>query len=215
MDLFYFEFSSCKQKSDEQFNYRVFAESMNDMNMFLIQHNLHDQVQNVEVVDPAHPTNLDTVSYNMIKPFVFGSNKSKEIFTIYTSEEFVSDAVGRVGSKLSASLLFGEAITRTDVELFDRLTNLINDLPYCDIIDFELMNQESNLIMEFKEKRNEYFYYTGIAPAEDGAEALIYQGLYDSMQAAMDDTCYLTDSIQPITVEAYVKAFTDRMIDSY
>ena len=118
---------------------------------------------------------------------------------------------------LSDASLFGEAILRTDIEIFKVINSMISKLSQGFVLDTSLADE--SLLFNSMENDNykgtmmdmiaEYKNRIG-APTEDAGSQAILQSLYDSVPDLTAD-----NGVYPITVEAYVSAFTELMIDCF
>lgn len=207
--LFRFEFSSVHNKA-KNMNYHVIAHNEEDMKMFLLQHNFTDSPLDSITVIPSKEYDQSEYRYTLEK-YLFRSNRSNELFTIMTCEDFVDYAVETTCNSLTDSLLFGEAILRRDIGIFKLIGDMVHSLPHANIMDFSLAEVDSTddsipgTISEILEMRKTYCNKIG-SPYDDAGAYYIHQ--------SMDfDRC---DTVpQPITIESYVAAFTERMIDVF
>lgn len=207
--IFKFEFSSCHNHI-KNMNYRVFAKTERDLEMFLRQHNFTNISENsIKVLSPSEYRPYEDKF--MIKEYLFKSNYSKETYHVMTCEDFVSFAITTTGNSLVDSLLLGEAIIRRDIGIFKLIGDLIYDLPHTNILDFSHADIESTndpvpeSISEIMEMQKMYRTTIG-RPTEDAGAAYIH----DSFEYESIDT-----EPQPITLESYVSGFTEMMMDVF
>lgn len=206
--LFKFEFSSVHNKI-KNMNYHVIAKNEEDMKMFLLQHNFTDSPIDAITVLPSDKYDPSEYRYTLEK-YLFKSNKSDELFTVMTCQEFVDHAVETTCNSLTDSLLFGEAILRRDIGVFKLIGDLVHSLPHTNIMDFVLADVDStddtvhNSINEILEMRKTY--HDRIGSRYDDGSYYIHQ----SMEFDRCDTLP-----QPITIESYIAAFTERMVDVF
>lgn len=210
--MFKFEFSSCHNKI-KNMNYDVYAESEEDMKMFLTQHNFTDApLDSITVIPKEECDNINDA--HILKTFLFKSNRTNEIYHVITCDWFVDFAVETTCNELRDSLIFGEAIIRRDIEIFKLIGDLVSSLPHVNIMDFALADIQSStdniLIDHFIEMNNMKKEYSCKCLDDlDSTDSAIYY-VHESMEYSRCD-----DQVQPITLEAYVSAFTETMFDAF
>ena len=209
--IFRFEFSSCYNKI-KNMNYEVYAENEKDLQMFLMQHNFTDSPMDSVTVLPR--TEIDRINDGRIlKEFLFKSNKTNQIYKVITCDDFVDYAIANTCNELSGALIFGEAIIRRDIEIFKLIGDLVVTLPHVNIMDFALADIQStgnNSIDSFSEIcQLTRTYHCKNLDIDDFSESALYYP-HESMEYSRCD-----GEVQPITLEAYVESFTEKMVDSF
>lgn len=185
----------------EKLRYVAYSNNEHDMNMFIKQHCLTPNNVTIVNVDSEND-----VAFNIIKEFKFKSNQNNQLFTIYTTDSLVNQAATIVAEKLSDATLFGPPIERQDIELMRMIDELVHDLDYVFILDFNLMNDDDEYIYSDWEKHvkclgnpTDYVY------GGEQFDSYIFDRLLDDVSN--------TESIMPITLEAYVNNFVDILTD--
>jgi len=188
--------------------YDVYAETENDLKLFLVQHNFTD-------VDPCAVQIIPTtecrdVSNDLLKIHKFKSNHSNDIMSVMTSDFFVNMAVDDAGNDLTFTLIFGEAILRRDIEIFGLIGDIIYNIPHAHIADFvyadvDESNSNTQSIKDITDMRLEYLNHV-CAPCEDGCAYLTHESLHDSI---------VDGQVYPITIERYISTFTSLLLDEY
>lgn len=206
-----FDFSPVKQKTS--MHYYVLAESLDEMHMFLNQHGFHN-VDSSLVFYPIEKYK-STDSTHVLHEYRFMSNHKPGVFTVMTCENFITHAIETTANDLSDASLFGEAILRTDIEIFKVISSLINRLSHGHVIDIQIADESVLYNMENEDKIDRWelmeSYCNRIgAPTEDVSSRVILEEIYDAVPDLTSD-----NGIYPITVEAYVSSFTELMIDCF
>lgn len=207
---FKFEFTSV-HNTVKNMNYYVLAETIDDLKLFLSQHNFYDVPPESISIYPKHK--MDNYEGNLVlEEYRFKSNNSPEILTVMTCWKFVEEAISNIASDLNQYMLFGEAIVRRDVEIFKLIGDYISSLDHAHIIDFTLCDIDDDIAdgVLTNEKINEltrkYKQIIG-SPTEDADMAIVYDSIFDSVN---DNACVL-----PITIECYISNFTEMMMDAF
>ena len=211
-EYFYrFEFSSM-HNTKKSMNYSVYAATADDLKIFLNQHGFTDVPNEAVTMVPKSEARYTS---KIIEPYRFKSNKSNEIFTVYTCWEYIEDALQNATNDLTQCMLFGEAIIRRDIGIFKYIGDLIDHIKHAVIIDYiiadiETLNSmecEDKSSKEIKEMRDTYRMRIG-APSEDFASVSVMEELLD----AIPDN---DEGVMPITLECYTSSFTEMMMDAF
>lgn len=203
---FKFEFTSI-HNTNKNMNYYVLAENMDDLKLFLLQHNFHDvPPEAVQVV----PRDYNSGSH-VLESYRFKSNSSSEIFSVMTCWLFIEETVQNLSMDLNQYMLFGEAIIRRDIEVFKVIGDLLSGMDHIHIIDYIAADIESTdtpetSAKEITEMRKEYCRKIG-SPTEDTDMYITYESIFDAMDRH--------DGVLPITIECYIGNFTEMMMDAF
>lgn len=126
----------------------IYAQTKYELCMFITQHSLNnvtlDMIKFHKISDPNIPKFDESDNY--LQPYQFGSNKDDTIYTIYTTEKILSDALSHVGEELSQELLMGSAIIKNEFGVIKLLNEMIESLPYICIHDYQVMCTEDSEI---------------------------------------------------------------------
>ena len=180
--------------------YRVYAFDRMSMEMFIKQHNFDLTSVNIETM-PIEDFDDDEDCF--IKPYKFKSNKSSEIFNIFTTNKIVTEAIDSACLELCDTLTFGPAIVRDDIGFIKLINDLIYKLPHVFILDHTLMDSSCEPISDHWDRYIKFNSYG------QSLENLDDSYVYESLHNHSIDT-----EIQPITVEAYASSFAKMIIDS-
>lgn len=183
----------------------VYSEGIEPMKMFIKQHNFNpDIIEHIEAV----PEHGQAVPGAIIEPYTFKSKYSDSIsYTIYTTEDFVEEAINKVCAELADSLMFGSLAIRTNIELFSLVSDLIGELKFVYVLDHGLVDDETGELYSVDyEKYTKNFDAFTYNQNEYGYDDSY---IYDSLHAAS----LSNDHISPITLEAYVAYFADMVTD--
>lgn len=206
---FKFEFTSI-HNNIKNMNYYVLSENIEDIKLFLLQHNFTNVPQEaITLIEKSKTGKYD--GNNILEPYRFRSNKSTEVFTVMTCWKFVEEAVSNLSADLNQFMLFGESIIRRDVEIFKLIGDLVNDIDHAHVVDFSLCDPDDidEAILNGKDIMELHGKYKQIigAPTEDSDMVMTYESLFESIN---DD-----DMILPITIECYINNFMEMMIDVF
>lgn len=209
--LYRFEFSSCFNKM-KNMNYVVYADNEELMCKFLLQHNFTDSPADAITVLSEDDKDFDDM--NMLKEYHFKSYKDGNVYSVISSEFFVSQAIESVCYSLNDTTLFGECIIRRDIEIFKLIGDIISDLKHINILDFALINDDSTgntTIDSFVDQTNLLKTYrcNNLDLYFENDDSILYLP-FESMTMNRYDGC-----VEPITLESYVSSFADQMIDSF
>ena len=193
-----FRFLVQRNHSDD---FKVYSHTQQDMMLFFKQHNINLQNVNVEYVD----TIKDSQEQHVLKLYKFRSNKSPELFRIMTSEYIIQYALQLAGDHLSDACVFGAAIFRDDIEFIKRIVDLLGKLPHVSIIDYTLLDDINIFGYDWNCVKSDKLFEYDFAPNLSEIDTQdIYASLYETSGV---------DLIQPVTVEAYVRAFAELVIN--
>lgn len=186
---------------------RVYSNDINEIHLFLKQHNFDPNCTFIENV-PEEDAEDDYLDDNTLKFFKMKSNVDKEIHTIITSQHFIDLAVSYVTESLSDYLLFGETILRNDIQLIQVVREILGDMPCTAILDFNLLDGDSlkyawNTDWMYVKKTIDQITES---PSEDG------QDLSELWQL-IEDAC--KNEVLPFTLEAYVEMFVHVILGKY
>lgn len=188
--------------------YNVYANNMDEMNMFLTQH-CFKNVDNtaLEIIPKDKCKNRDDV----LELFSFKSNHSDDVYRVMTTRNFVDKAMDDTSTDLNYTLLFGEAILRSDIEIFKHIHDLLFDLSHVHVKDVLIADDncinKCGYIKDEIDMRRRYMDSAEL-PYNDYDSRLVLESLFDSLNNEPGE-------IYPITIEAYVSCFTTLLTDTY
>lgn len=200
--LFKFTFSS-KYNKIRNLNYEVYAETKEDLNMFLIQHNFTDTPMDAVTLVPK--SEKSTLYALTLTKHIFKSNKYDGLFTVMTCPDFVNEAITSTCNSLNDSMIFGEAIIRRDIEIFKMIGDLVNALPHANVIDFSAADDNSvkdDTITEIVQNKCR----NGLSWYEDASTYYSHMSM---------DMARHNDEPEPITLEAYIESFAGMLVDTF
>lgn len=182
----------------------VWSHEENVIHIFMNQHNMSIDKVDVRVstleecASTYDPLLTDT---DELQPYKFKSNSSKDVITLYTTENILSELITYICDVFTRTILkFGEAVTREDVELFDRIVELIDSLPYACVYEFQLLDDP---------RLNCGYINGGYIDRSEDLEHEDYSITYDNLIPRP------VDKVQPITIEAYVHFFVRNTVIPY
>lgn len=188
----------------------VIAENQIIMQTFLVQHQFDEETVHIDVIDVI---NMDIDDYynritndNILRPYRFRSNYASEVYTIYTTDELLTEAIRHVAQDLKFSLYFGECAIRGDVEFIQDILDLIEQLPHATVLDSELFDDGNKL--DWTDCVNRFGEYVDDTPSITAKDDFV---IGDSLFNFHDPN----ENVQAITIEAYVQYFTEMLMDDY
>ncbi len=214
-DVYVFKFESSKPYTKSGMPYKIYSESLNDIYKFIQQHNF-DPLTAKDAISVHDRGEIKSLDCYTLKPHIFRSNFRKDNFTVLTTDYILDIIIENLSSDLAQTLMFGEAIFRTDIELFKTIIDLMDHIKQVRILDFAFVDTDSTdltkasldmakLAQELIALNKRYAQHIG-CPSEDGPIMAIQDNL------SMD---LLNKQIAPITLEGYISGFTELMLDVF
>lgn len=189
----------------------IYSHTKEDMMLFMQQHGFDIQYADVQYVyDNDSETNS---SYTTLKLYHFKSNKCDTVYHIMTCEYFIQQALSNVASHISDACVFGQGIFRDDVEIIKLVQDLLDKLPHVEILDYGFIDgdwvvencMDADIDLSWESiKKCRLFDEDG----EPNYEMFDNSSIYDSFVTKGPD------EIQDITIEAYVRSFTEFLIST-
>lgn len=172
----------------------VWSDSAEMIEEFIKQHGMNRDCVNITVLNETTIEGYPTTFHdnNKLIAYKMGSNSDGKIKTIITTEQYLTDALQGVCEELSDYMVFGDAITRTDIQMIDKIQKLIDELHYGLVFDYSIADDRD--YCEYEDVRM-YPYDRSI--------------IFD----AISDSSTVKD-IQPITYEAYAHYFAHNVAHS-
>jgi len=122
-----------------------------------------------------------------LEPYSLGSNGSDVIYTVITSDEFMEQALQDLCDGLTDLLTLGPCALHGEHEAISQIIELVNKLPYSYVYDAEIAD----------------------ASGDEECENVDYSHTYDGIFAHRYDT----SRVQPVTLEAYIRSFTNQLLN--
>ena len=200
--VFCLEFSTEFKNSSVDWgsNRCVWSHHREDIDLFMTQHNFNPDAVKITAFlreDMEHHMDLMQSEYRLQK-FKLMSSIDHKVYTIMTSTEFITDAVQDVCEELCDSLLLGPCALRCEIEVFRKIVDIINELPYAYVYDADIAEVPS-------ESDWEGYRYNGEEMIANLDLSYTYDPMYDLVN---------TSAVQSITIEAYIRCFTGNVIKS-
>ena len=195
----YFEFSWCpiNRPDDRQL---VQTDDPELMERFLFQHGFNKDNHNVRVVQDD-PEEIDEGC--RLKVYTFGSKKRDHMYKIATTEEIMVPIIEDVGDKLASTMTFGACALLGDIEIFSRILELVEELDFVYVM--EAQTDFSSMMTDFE---RQIYTTTGYPYYEDIAMDANDEYMRDMLSTESEPQ----KEHQAITIEAYVRLFTDIFI---
>lgn len=203
---------------------KVYAETKDDMDLFLKQHNLMCMRECVTPISCYEFYEKRDVS-QLLHNYKFKSNNSDEVFNIMTTKSIIESCITSVCEMINQYTLFGEAIMRRDIPIIVLISSLLeNHMKYITIQDYELAD---GCLYDTYEEGEEGEYLTMIRDQSINCmDILNKKDIIDKMfnteyysEHTMDlESCFyeeIVEDIMPVTVEHYVSIFIALLTDEY
>lgn len=176
----------------------VYTTDRDLMTLFLQQHGFDPNTANVKIIDDE----IDEDDPYMLHIWRMGSRKRDRIYNVATTSNIIENVVLSVGLELSEAMTLGAISFRGDIQVFERIGNLISMLDYVYQMDGFAADAGGYDVCDKETYSNGYPYYEEIAINHD--DSFLYDALISDSHPSKD--------VQPITIESYVSFFTDRFI---
>lgn len=174
----------------------VWSDSSDMIEEFIKQHGMRRECLDISIMNKTSlegcPLHLN--DDNRLVEYKMGSNTDGKIKTIVTAECYLTDALQGVSEELADSMVFGDAIVRTDIQVIDRIQKLVDQLHYGLVFDYSILDD-----------RNFNGYNS-----EDSR-------MYPYDMSIVCDAIYASSTVkdvQPITYEAYAHYFAHNIARS-
>lgn len=178
---------------------RVYSEHLEHIQMFLKQHNFDPSRSYIENISPEE-AEQDDLDDRTLRKYFMGSNIDHCVHEIYTTPDLVQHANLKTSIKLGDHLLLGECILRRDIQLIHLIADVIEEIPYAEILDYQALDDKSV----------DDPYDTSWMIVSKSIEQILDN---PSSTPTSDNICdeierrTMPENLLPITLEAYVEAF--------
>lgn len=160
-----------------------------DMMLFLMQHGFDTRNPRIEILDDA----VESVDSDaLLHEYTFGSKKRDRMYRIMTTKEIMNSVMYETTGNLTSCMSFGSCALRGDIQIFEKISELINGLEYGGIT-------EENLDKPVRD-----YCPTDVENIESEQTDIIY--------TILDGDTHPSRDIQPYTIEWYVRIFTEMYI---
>ena len=202
--IFVIEFMGCDGISNYVWDYNE-----SNIKKFIIQHNMSmnrikiHTVNSVKQFESFIPEISET---DMLECFIFKSNHSEDIYHIMTSRVIVDEIMAILSQEFTMNMRFGTAILRNDVELFERIPDVIDNLDYGTLFDFGMADtvMDNDIYANDNAYSNDSEYYDN---------DFTYEQDPDVIYSLLKKDSYKPEQVQPITIEAYIHYFVKIMLE--
>ena len=181
---------------------RVYHDDLDMINMFLQQHGFDKTQTKIESIPQAYGER--DFNSNYLKYFNLKSNEDNKVHSIVTSDNLYDLAIDYVINELNQYLLFGDVIIRDDIQIINIIKDLLLNIPFTNIIDYELIDRD---LIDTNSAYNRYYgdddeYINEFHDANMSTCNIANNITGDQLLAAASK-----DGVSAITLEAYVKSF--------
>lgn len=187
---------------------RVYSDELNEIHMFLKQHNFDPYRTFIENISKEE-ANEDDVDEHLLKPYLMQSNQDQQMYKIYTSRRLIDLAINYTSECLGDHLILGECILRRDIEVIQLIIHNLETLPFTEILDFNALDGSS---------------INDICDTSWMIVTKTIEQITDNPSGDITDTSRIFEMLDgglhvgepiPITVEAYVEAFVKIIMKKY
>ena len=184
----------------EQIPCSVWTLDLGMANKFVNQHNFDPSCLKRFVINQEDVEGHTDIiqSDNELEVFKLKSNVDNQIHQVVTTEEIINSIVQYVGDDLVDNLMFGDIIGRCDIKIVDRICDIIEELDYASIADWELISDD--IVDRYYDE--DYFYGDSINEHPEIPPPTDTSAIYDALWSDRINGEYL-----PFTLEAYVHYF--------
>lgn len=133
------------------------------------------------------------------------SNTSDTVHNVVTTDEIIDQIIRELSDDLIDTLMFGELVTRNDVSFIKEMVDLIEQIDYASICDWELI--ADNVVDKYYDE-DYYFYGTSINEHPEIPPPADSSYVQDSLFEARTH-----NPILPCTIEAYAHYFVSTILE--
>ena len=189
---------------------RVYSNKLEEIHMFLKQHNFDENQTFIENI-PTDVAEEDDLEEHTLELYLMQSNEDGSLHQIYSTRRFIDLAVNYTAQRLNDTLILGECIFRQDIEVIKLITESLESIPCTEIADFNAANDQSVDDCEW------------MIVAKSGMDLLRYEEANGPSNDVTDSTKIwesisrniMPDAPLPITIEAYVESFVQIIMKNY
>lgn len=193
--------TSPSSKEDKELNcIRVYHDDLDMIKLFLRQHGFDKTQTMIESIPDTYGEK--DFNGNYLKYYNLKSIEDNQVHSIVTSDNLYDLAIDYVVNELNQYLLFGEVIMRDDIQIISIIQNLLSEIPFTDIIDYELMDRDLDDIRSAYNRYHSDEYIDEFHESHMSTYNCANRTLGDQLIAASSK-----DGVSVITLEAYVKSF--------
>jgi len=178
----------------------VCAYDRESITMFLTQHGFDPNTAHIEIVYDEE----EIEDGCLLHIHHFGSRNRDRLYDVMTCEEIMTYVITRVGDELNSTMELGACALRGEIELFGKISKLLEQLEYTFIQDPFAADASGYDSVDPKEYGNGYPYYESFAITKDEYVDALYEFLHTES--------HYSRPVQPITLESYVNIFTSGLL---
>lgn len=208
--LFEFEFASIEDPC-ENMRYHVYSFNREMIKLFAKQHGFNPDDMCINIHSDINHEDDEKMNDNLLlKVYRFKSNFSNQEYRIISCQRFIDKAIEDAGQDITARLWFDTIIMRHDIEFIKLINRLVKKLSHVFIMDNllvdDLWNEENDNKETFHKSYNIPGYDDYWIEGCSNYSEYVVDSLFDSS---------IENEVQPITIESYVKSFTEMITDVY
>lgn len=193
--------TSPSSKDDKELNcVRVYHDDLDMIKLFLQQHGFDKTQTTIESIPETYGEK--DFNGNYLKYYNLKSNEDKQVHSIVTSDNLYDLALDYVVNELNQYLLLGEVILRDDIQIINIIKNLLSEIPFTNIIDYELIDHDLDDTRAAYNRYHSDEYVGEFHESNMSTFKCANNIMGDQLIAASSK-----DGIAVITLEAYVKSF--------
>ena len=122
---------------------KVWSQDKSDVDMFMKQHNIpNDNIRKYIIPSSDKQAVLKYINDDeMLEPFFFASNKDNKVHMVMTTQSILQYSLMSICYDMAASMMFGDAILRNDIKIINRINDLIQELDYAAVYDWDIADE--------------------------------------------------------------------------
>ncbi len=179
---------------------RVYHDDLDMIKLFLQQHGFDKTQTMIESIPDTYGEK--DFNGNYLKYYNLKSNEDNQVHSIVTSDNLYDLALDYVINEMNQYLLFGEVILRDDIQIINIIKDLLLNIPFTNIIDYELIDRDLVDTCTAYNKYHSDEYVDEFHESNMSTYKCVNNIMGDQLIAA-----FLKDGVSTITLEAYVKSF--------
>lgn len=189
---------------------RVYSNKLEEIHMFLKQHNFDENQTFIENI-PTDVAEEDDLEEHTLELYLMQSNEDGSLHQIYSTRRFIDLAVNYTAQRLNDTLILGECIFRQDIEVIKLITESLESIPCTEIADFNAANDQSvddcEWMIVSKNGMDLLRDEEANGPSNDVTD---FTKIWESISRNI-----MPDAPLPITIEAYVESFVQIIMKNY
>ena len=175
---------------DNKYSINVYSFNKADIILFMNQHGFNNASEYIQTV--PYDSNEGRYEDKMLKLFMFKSNTNNENYSVMTSEFIFEKCVTNAGSLVTKSCWLSSLLPEYQtLPLFKYINEMIEQLKYATVMDFQLFIDDSTCIELNPDVNNN----------------IIIDDLLNNTYLTSIGEGYTSEEVRDITIESYINGF--------